>query len=184
MADAENPLEDAPTTRDGVKIFQGPDGLSELDNPMPRWMAMVFWLTLVWGIGYLVAYPGVGISALGWTQKGMYEAEMAEAKARYQAQAPADPAAAVKAALADPAAAARGKALYMAQCAACHGQAGGGAIGPNLTDATWLYGGTGEAIAHTVGNGTAKGMPPFKSSLSATQIADLAAFVHGLGGGK
>ncbi len=179
----ESPLEAGRTTPDGVPIIEGPDGITELDNPMPRWMMLVFWGTIIWSAAYIVAYPGVGVSLLGWTQKGMYDAEIAEAKARYQAATPADPAQALQAALADPKAAERGKATYSAQCAACHGQAGGGAIGPDLTDATWLYGGTGAAIAKTIGEGTAKGMPPFKSSLTATQVADLAAFVHGLGGG-
>ena len=181
MSDHEQPPR---TTPEGVPIIEGPDGISELDNPMPRWMMFVFWGTIIWGVGYVVAYPGIGISALGWTQKGMYDAEMAEAKAKYQAAAPADPAQALAAAMKDPQAAARGQAVYTAQCAACHGQAGAGAIGPNLADATWLYGGTGEAIAKTISDGTAKGMPPFKSSLSATQIADLSAYLHGLGGGQ
>lgn len=172
------------TTPEGVPIIEGPDGIQELDNPMPRWMTLVFWGTIIWGVGYVVAYPGVGASLLGWTQKGMYDAEIAEAKAKYQAAAPADPAQALAAALKDPGAAARGKATFDAQCAACHGQAGAGAIGPNLADATWLYGGTGEGIAKTIADGTAKGMPPFKASLSAAQLADLAAYVHGLGGGK
>lgn len=172
------------TTPEGVPILEGPDGLTELDNPMPRWMTLVYWGTIVWGAAYLVAYPGVGLSVLGWSQKSMYDAEIAEAKAKYQAAAPADPAQALAAALRDDAAAGRGKATFDAQCAACHGQGGAGAIGPKLSDATWLYGGTGAAIAHTIADGTAKGMPPFKASLSPTQIADLAAYVHGLGGGK
>lgn len=184
MAEHEDPaVETGRTTPDGVPIIEGPDGITELDNPMPRWMVLVFWGTIVFSAGYVAAYPGIGLSLLGWTQKGMYDAEMADAKARYQAAAPADPAQALQAALADPQAQERGKATYTAQCAACHGQTGAGAIGPNLTDATWLYGGTGSAIAKTITEGTAKGMPPFKSSLSATQVADLAAYVHGLGGG-
>lgn len=180
MADFENPERFTP---EGVPIIDGPDGIQELDHPMPRWMTLVYVGTVVWGIAYLVAYPGIGISALGWSQKAMYDAEIAEAKTKYQAAAPADPHQALAAAMKDPAAAARGKATFDAQCAACHGQAGAGSIGPKLSDATWLYGGTGEAIAKTIADGTAKGMPPFKSSLSAAQIADLSAYIHGLGGG-
>lgn len=180
MSDHENPLESSRTTPDGVPMIEGPDGLVELDNPMPRWMVMVFWGTIVWGVGYLVAYPGVGLSALGWSQKGMYDAEIAEAKAKYQAAQPSDPGQALTAALGDHAAEERGEDTFKAQCAACHGAKGAGAIGPSLRDATWLYGGTGEAIAHTITDGTAKGMPPFKASLSATQVADLTAYVHHL----
>ena len=49
---------------------------------------------------------------------------------------------------------------------------------------TWLYGGKPADIVHTITQGTAKGMPAFQANLSPTQIAQLAAFVHGLGGGK
>lgn len=171
-------------TPGGVPIIDGPDGLSELDNPMPRWMGLVGLGTIVWSVGYLVAYPGIGLSLLGWTQKGMYDAEMAEAKTKYAVAAVADPGAALAAALKDPQARKRGGELFAAQCAACHAPGGTGAIGPNLVDKTWLYGADGPGIAKTIADGTAKGMPPFKAGLSGAQIDDLTAYTHGLGGGK
>ena len=33
------------------------DGIREYDNPMPRWWVWVFYATIVWGIGYVIAYP-------------------------------------------------------------------------------------------------------------------------------
>ena len=33
------------------------DGIEEYDNPMPRWWVWVFYATIVWGIGYTIAYP-------------------------------------------------------------------------------------------------------------------------------
>ena len=128
--DPNNPLGSTRQTPEGVPIIDGPDGLAELDNPMPRWMTNVFWLTILWSVGYIVLYPGIGLSVLGWTQKGMYDAEMAEAKARYQGAAPAAGGGdTLAAALKDPEAAKRGEATFQAQCAACHGQGGKGAIG-------------------------------------------------------
>jgi cytochrome c oxidase cbb3-type subunit 3 len=166
------------TTPEGVPIIEGPDGLSELDNPMPRWMTTIFWATVTFSAAYVVAYPGLGLNLTGWTQKGQYDSEMAVAST--QAPAPAGDALAM--ALSDPGAAERGKATYAAQCAACHGASGSGAIGPNLADRTWLYGGKPEAIAHTITKGTQKGMPAFASSLSATQVGELVAHIRGLGG--
>ena len=96
-------------------------------------------------------------------------------------QANADPAALAAAAAADPAAADRGKVIFSANCAACHGDKGQGAIGPSFQDAVWLYGGKPAEIVHTITNGTAKGMPPFKTALGAGQLADVAAYVHALG---
>ena len=31
--------------------------LREMNNPLPRWWVWVFYATIVWGIGYSVAYP-------------------------------------------------------------------------------------------------------------------------------
>jgi cytochrome c oxidase cbb3-type subunit 3 len=177
MTNPHDPSEEPQFSPDGVPIIPGPDGINELDNPMPRWMAAVFGVTILWGVGYLVLFPGVGLNLLGYGQYKVYEAEMAEAKSKYQAKAPADPQAALAAAIGNAGAIAAGKALYAANCAACHGAEAKGAIGPNLTDDTWLYGGKPDQVAHTIGNGTAKGMPPFQSSLSAEQLAQVTAFV-------
>ena len=167
-------------TPEGVRILPGPDGLDELDHPMPRWMTMVYLGTIIWGIGYLMCMPGVGMNGLNWTQYKAYAHELAEARK----DEPPPAAVNVAALVGKPDAVAAGKALFATNCAACHGAEAKGAIGPNLTDATWLYGGKPADIVHTITQGTAKGMPAFQANLSPTQIAQLAAFVHGLGGGK
>ena len=168
---------------DGTPIFKGPDGLSEMDNPMPRWMATVFIVTILWGVGYIVLMPGVGLNFLGWGQYKQYEAEVAEAKAKFP-QANGDAATLVAAAVADHAAIERGEATFKQNCAACHGDKGQGAIGPSFKDAVWLYGGKPTEIVHTITDGTTKGMPPFKTALGATQLAEVAAYVHALNTGK
>ena len=33
------------------------DGIKELNNPLPRWWLWCFYITIVWGIGYTIAYP-------------------------------------------------------------------------------------------------------------------------------
>ncbi|MEB3330657.1 MAG: c-type cytochrome [Candidatus Sericytochromatia bacterium] len=176
---SEHP-EEPRTTPEGVPIIEGPDGLTELDNPMPRWMVNVFWLTVWFSVLYILAYPGVGVNLTGWSQRGQYDQEVADALAR----APAPPKDALAAALADPGAAQRGQATYAAQCAACHGADGGGAIGPSLADGTWLYGGKPAAIAHTITKGTQRGMPAFETSLSPTQIGELVAHIRSLAGAE
>lgn len=83
---------------------------------------------------------------------------------------------------ADPSAVARGKKLFGANCAFCHGSnARGGEIGPNLLSSPVVVNDTkGEAIAKVVQNGRVdKGMPKF--ALSMAQVADIAAFLHGMG---
>jgi cytochrome c oxidase cbb3-type subunit 3 len=81
----------------------------------------------------------------------------------------------------DPGAIARGKQLYSANCAFCHGSdARGGEVGPNLLRSPIVLNDQkGEVLAAVVSNGRPeKGMPKFNMSLE--QIADIAAFVHGI----
>lgn len=33
------------------------DGITEYDNPMPRWWLWTFYATIVWGVLYTIAYP-------------------------------------------------------------------------------------------------------------------------------
>ena len=80
---------------------------------------------------------------------------------------------------ADPAVIERGKGAYSVNCAFCHGSdARGGEGGPNLLRSSLvLNDANGEAIAPVVRNGRPQaGMPPL--NLTASQIADVAAFLH------
>ena len=33
------------------------DGIEEWNNPLPRWWVWTFYITIIWGIGYTIAYP-------------------------------------------------------------------------------------------------------------------------------
>ncbi|MGD2113247.1 MAG: cbb3-type cytochrome c oxidase N-terminal domain-containing protein, partial [Gammaproteobacteria bacterium] len=61
------------------------EDLQELNNPLPRWWLMMFYITLFFSIGYLVLYPGLGSfkGILGWSSTGQYQREMDQADARY-----------------------------------------------------------------------------------------------------
>lgn len=78
--------------------------------------------------------------------------------------------------------AARGKEKFAA-CAACHGPDGKGnpAMGaPNLTDKTWLHGGSLAAIVETINKGRVNQMPSFKDLLGDGKARVLTAYVWGL----
>ncbi|MGL4636124.1 MAG: cytochrome-c oxidase, cbb3-type subunit III [Beijerinckiaceae bacterium] len=80
-----------------------------------------------------------------------------------------------------------GKALFAANCAACHGDAGKGnqELGaPNLTDAIWLYGSDHKAIAEMIRNSRAGVMPAWKDRLDPMTIKALTIYVHSFGGGQ
>jgi cytochrome c oxidase cbb3-type subunit 3 len=80
-----------------------------------------------------------------------------------------------------------GKAVFAANCAACHGEQAKGnkELGaPDLTDAIWLYGSNPEQVIATISNGRKGVMPTWEGRLDPVTIKSLAVYVHSLGGGK
>jgi cytochrome c oxidase cbb3-type subunit III len=82
---------------------------------------------------------------------------------------------------------AKGREIFVANCAACHGDAGKGnkELGaPNLTDAISLYGARIEDIVESVQNGRNGVMPAWTGRLDPITIKALSVYVHNLGGGQ
>jgi cytochrome c oxidase cbb3-type subunit III len=162
------------------------EDLVEMNNPLPRWWMMLFILTVVFGLAYLLLYPGLGSSAgqLGWTSRAEYQAEEAQAQAS-MASVYARFAALPAAALArEPKAMAIGERLFINNCAACHGSDARGSKGfPNLTDRDWLYGGTPEKIEETITHGRQGAMPPMATAVgNAEDVRNVAHYVLSLSG--
>ena len=156
------------------------ENLREMNNPLPRWWLNLFVLTVVFAVGYLVLYPGLGNYAgrLGWTQQGQAQAGLdvvREKRAALHAQfAGRDFAELAR----DAAAQSLGRELFLNNCAGCHGADARGAVGfPNLADADWLYGGTPEAIVASVTHGRRGAMPPFNGALRPEALQALVAFL-------
>lgn len=140
------------------------DGIQELDNPMPRWWLWTFYATIVFAVGYCIAYPAIPLlerataGTLGWTSQGQLADEIAGAQASR---------ASTVAALAKidintldtrsplmQAAVEGGRAAFKINCAACHGAGAAGTKGyPNLNDDDWLWGGSRAAIHQTLRHG-------------------------------
>jgi cytochrome c oxidase cbb3-type subunit 3 len=81
---------------------------------------------------------------------------------------------------------AEGRKLFMTNCIACHGEDGRGnqALGaPNLTDQTWLYGGSVDAVRDSIAKGRQGQMPAQLDRLGPQRVKLLAAYVLSLGGG-
>jgi cytochrome c oxidase cbb3-type subunit 3 len=82
---------------------------------------------------------------------------------------------------------AKGKEIFAANCAVCHGDAGAGnpELGaPNLTDKVWLYGSDRATIMERITLGGGGVMPAWSGRLDETTIKALTVYVHSLGGGK
>jgi cytochrome c oxidase cbb3-type subunit III len=159
--------------------------LEEYNNPLPRWWLWLFYITLVFGLGYLVLYPGLGKipGILGWTPQKQYEQEMTAANdtygplfARY-ASTPVDQLSK------DPDAVKIGQRLFVNYCASCHGSdAGGGPGFPNLSDKDWLYGGDGSTIETSILDGRSGTMPPWGPVLNDKGVDEVSAYVLKLSG--
>ncbi|MEO6300598.1 MAG: cytochrome-c oxidase, cbb3-type subunit III [Paracoccaceae bacterium] len=142
------------------------DGIEELNNPLPRWWVWVFYLCIIFAIGYGIAYPawplihGATPGLLGASTRADVAADIKrfdDANAPMKAKLVAADLAAIDN---DPAlkqfATSAGAAVFRTNCAQCHGSGAGGVKGkgyPNLLDNDWLWGGSLDAIHTTVTHG-------------------------------
>jgi len=165
------------------------DDLQELNNPMPRWWLWLFYITIVFGLAYIIIYPGFGSyqGTAGWTQTNQYEAEMKTANDEYgpifsgYAKQNADQLVDNKAAMDS------GRRLFLTYCSTCHGSDARGSQGyPNLADNDWLYGGNPDQIKSSIMDGRLQGvglMPGF-SHLGNDGLDAVTAYVMSLSGRK
>jgi putative heme-binding domain-containing protein len=81
----------------------------------------------------------------------------------------------------DPAALAEGQALFRGLCSGCHGGAGRGGKGPDLTDNRWIHGGNDADIARVIENGVPNTtMKKLGDALKPEQIKKLIAHIRSL----
>lgn len=161
------------------------DGIEEYDNPLPAWWFAMFVITIVWGIGYLIFYPGMGNfkGLLGWTQIEQHDEEVAAAEAQFRAMRDRYLALPVEDIAQDPKVMRMGQRLYGNYCSQCHGLDARGAYGfPNLADDDWLWGGSPDAIRYTLVNGRQAAMPAWQDSLGDSGIAETTEYVLSLNG--
>lgn len=164
------------------------DGIAELNNPTPAWFMVLFYGTIIFGIGYMLNYHVFGYGKL---QDEEYVAEIEQAandKIAFLAN-PANAASAVNennvVFSKDAAVLQSGAALFANRCTPCHGEHAEGLVGPNLTDEYWLHGGQIKDVFKTIKYGVPeKGMIAWEKSLSAQQISDLSNYVLSLQGTK
>ena len=176
----------------GEKIGGGADtghvwdkDLREYNNPLPRWWLWLFYITVVFAIGYLVLYPGLGSfpGVKGWTSSGQYQTERAAAEAKANAYLAQFASMTVPQLAADPKAMATARNLFQVNCAMCHGSDGGGAKGfPNLTDKNWQWGGDPDTVVQTITAGRIAAMPAWGPVLGAQGVDQAEAYVEQLSG--
>lgn len=161
------------------------DGIKELDNVLPPWWKIGFYITIVVGIFY---YVQVFTNPEKYNQEQEYLAEVEKANAEIEAYKAANPDLFNTdniELLTDAASLNKGKELFTTKtCTACHLDDLGGSIGPNLTDENWILGGGMKDIFNTISKGgrPGKGMIAWESTLSVEERQLLASYIISMQG--
>lgn len=178
------------------------DGIKELNNPLPRWWVITFYITIAWAIGYTVAYPAWPMltsatrGVLGYSSRKDVKNELAAAEVSKGKYVAAIQAKTVSEIAADDTlrefAVAAGGAAFKVNCVQCHGSGAQGSKGfPNLNDDDWLWGGNAEQIEQTITHGVRfasdpdtrlSEMPAFGDIITTDQIKQVGAYVASLSG--
>lgn len=176
------PASDAEPARTG-HVWDG--DLEEYNNPLPRWWLGLFIITVVFSIGYLIVYPGLGNfgGTKGWSQIKQHEVQVAKAQQRLEQRLAALKDKPLHDLAKDASAMSTAKNLFGANCSTCHGSDARGAKGfPNLTDRDWLWGGSEDTIYASVADGRHGIMPAMGDVLGADGVNEVASYVVSLGG--
>jgi cytochrome c oxidase cbb3-type subunit 3 len=171
----------AAETESDVLLDHDYDGIKELDNALPPWWKYGFYVTIIIGFIYMYHFH---IAKTGKNPEQEYAAEMQKAKAEIEVyMAMAKDLVDESNVQFEEAGIETGKALYTKSCVACHGNAGEGTVGPNLTDNYWIHGGSMNDIFKTIKYGYPdKGMQSWQQQFSPKQMQQLSSYIRSIKG--
>lgn len=154
------------------------DGIRELNNPSPYWVLFLFLGTIGFSLFYAVHYFGYPNN--GKDQISEYTQQMTAASQQLAGLNPGSKNSILS--LDNKEMMTQGAKLFAEKgCIACHGAKGeGNAIGPNMTDNFWIHGCKPSDVLKTISGGVPeKGMTPYKSILTESQINSLTVYILG-----
>jgi cytochrome c oxidase cbb3-type subunit 3 len=174
-----------PGPEDTSHVWDG--DLTEYNKPLPRWWINLFYLTIVFGLGYLAWFGGMGrYQGYGqWSSRGEYAKDRAATDARLNATFAPYRNQPIDVLARNPQARALGRSIFNNTCATCHGSSAQGAIGyPNLSDNIWHWGGSPDRVLQTVLDGREGVMPEWGKVLAGmggpNAVDHVIAYVHTL----
>ncbi len=181
------------------------DGIEEFNNPLPKWWLWCFYLTIIWGVAYTIAYPAWPLVSsatsglLGYSTRAEVAEEIAAVELQNEGINMQLASTELTEISANPElntyAKSAGEAVFNTWCVQCHGRGAGGvqASGyPSLLDDDWLWGGDIEAIHYTISHGIRNEedldaryseMPAYGDIFEAEEIDQVVNYVMTLSGG-
>jgi len=158
--------------------------LTELNNQLPGWWRWLFWIVLIFSIGYLIYYPGLGAfkGIGGWTQIGQFNQEMKDLDAKTAPMYNSFLAMGVADLSKNQKAMATAERIFLNNCARCHGSDARGAVGfPSLRSGAWSWGGEPEEIMQSIAEGRTGVMTPMADALGgADGVKKVVAYMRSL----
>ena len=121
-------MSESQRTTEDVVTDHAYDGIQEFDNPLPRWWLMTFYGTVVFSIGYWMAYhsfSGAELPRQAYANEMKRAAEEEDARlAQLEREGKGVTEDQLWALSKDPKTLAAGEALFKQNCVVCHGGAG------------------------------------------------------------
>ncbi len=158
------------------------DGIQEFDNPTPGWWSWIFAIMTIFAVLYFffVTLAGDQLSPIG-----SYDEEVMADQERIFGQMgdiQSDPASLIKLSK-DEKLQKIGKAMFVTNCAACHGQNAQGLTGPNMTDNYYMHVRKIGDIVDVISKGRNNGaMPAWEGKLKTKEITLMASYIASLRG--
>ncbi|MCL2309308.1 MAG: cytochrome-c oxidase, cbb3-type subunit III [Proteobacteria bacterium] len=169
---------------DTTHVWDG--DLTEYNNQLPGWWRWLFWIVLVFSIGYLIYYPGLGsFKGIGnWTQIGQFESEMKALESKTKPMYDGFLAMSAQDLAKDQRAMGTAERIFQNNCARCHGSDARGLPGfPSLRSGAWNWGGAPAEIEQSITEGRTGMMPPMGGVLGGESgVKAVVAYVRSLSG--
>ncbi|MGF1688943.1 c-type cytochrome [Photobacterium japonica] len=156
------------------------DGIDENDAPPPKLLFVAYAVAFTLSLGYLILYPGLGNwpGLITWQQS---DDKLSSPTTTLNDQFESIQDTSLSSLATQPEIVATGRILFQTHCAACHrDNAQGAKRFPNLIDNVWLYGGSDEAIIHSIEKGRNGAMPGWVDVLNPDQIAKMSYYIVSL----
>ncbi|MEZ8036395.1 c-type cytochrome [Vibrio crassostreae] len=156
------------------------DGIEEKDAPPPKLLFVSYAVAFLLSAGYLVLYPGLGEweGLVDWEQS---DDKLSSPSTTLNEQFSQTSDTTLEGLAAVPEIVNSGRILFQTHCAACHrDNAQGQKHFPNLIDQEWLYGGSDEAVIHSIAKGRNGAMPGWSEIMRPDEVAKVSYYLASL----